>query len=132
MRFYIAAFVGEMDRVRSIQQELRELGHEIAVDWTLYEGVAYKERDRRPEQVREIAVRDMQGVRDSDVFVLLAEPPDGRARYAELGAAIMSAIEKGRPRIYVLGEHTRYSVFFYHPTVKRVGSLSEILADIRE
>ena len=132
MKFYVAAFVGEKERVRRIHHRLRELGHEITVDWTAHPGVFGKDREKYPERVRGIAIRDMNGVRDCDVFVLLSEPADGRAKYVELGAAIMSYLEKGKPMVYVLGQGTHLSVFFYHPAVKRVRTLDEVLADIKE
>ncbi len=130
MKFYIASYVGEKERVRAIQRQLRALGHEITVDWTSYPGVFGKERDEHPERVGEIAVRDMRGVQDCDVFILLAEPADGRAKYAELGAAIMANLYTGRPRVYVLGNKTSQSVFFYHPTVRRVTTLEAVLEEL--
>ena len=130
MRFYVAAFIGEKERVRQIQHELRTLGHEISEDWTLYDGIPIGERDRLPDKVGEIAIRDMRGVRNCEVFLLLSDPPDGRAKYVELGAAILSAIEHGRPRIYVLGEATNHSVFFYHPVVRRALTLQDVLEDL--
>ena len=44
----------------------------------------------------------------------------------------MSYLEKGKPMVYVLGQGTHLSVFFYHPAVKRVRTLDEVLADIKE
>ena len=72
----------------------------------------------------------MQGVKDCDVFILLSDPADGRAKYAELGAAIMSRLLQGKPKIYILGEETHHSIFFYHPTVERVTTLEEVVRAI--
>ena len=130
MKFYVAAFVEAKERVQSIYRRLEELGHTITVDWTDELGLSGEERDLYPERVQAIAVRDMNGVRDCDVFILLAEPPDGRAKYAELGAAIMSCLVRGQPKIYVLGEETHHSVFFYHPSVKRVRTIDDVMRNI--
>ena len=130
MRFYIASYVGERQRTQEIQNRLRSLGHEITVDWTAFPGVASDERNTRPDDVTAIAVRDLNGILEAEVFILLAGVPDGRAKYAELGAAIMSAVQTGKPRIYVLGQDPVYSVFFFHPTVKRVTSLDDVLNDL--
>ena len=132
MKFYIAAYVEEVERVKTVQKCLEDMGHEITVDWTSFPGSSRDERDADPEKPKAIAVRDMQGVRDCDVFILLSEPADGRAKYAELGAAIFSAMESKRPKIYVLGKETNQSVFFYHPTVRRVKTLEAILAENAE
>ena len=132
MKFYIAAFVGERDRVQEIQQRLRDRGHEITVDWTSSPGVPETERGQFSERVPEIAIRDLNGIRACDAFILLADPEDGRAKYVELGAAIQSHLEKGKPKIYILGEKTSQSVFFFHPAVKRVRTLDEILKELEQ
>ncbi len=128
MKFYVAAYVGEAERVKAIQRRLVGLGHSLTVDWT--DGTADvpdgADRDRHPEKVREIASRDMAGVRDCDAFILLSEPAEGRAKYVELGAAIASFLERGRPQVFVLGAETHQSVFFYHPAVRRVKTLEEV------
>lgn len=130
MRFYVASFVGERERTQQIQAELRERGHAITVEWTSFPGVPSPERNDRAEEVQAIAVRDLEGIQAADVFVLLAGVPNGRAKYAELGAAIMSAVLNGRPRIYVVGDSPVHSVFFFHPTVTRVNSMRDVLADL--
>ena len=130
MRFYIASYVGEHQRTQEIQSRLRSLGHEITVDWTAFPGVPSNERNARPDDVTAIAVRDLDGIVEAEVFILLAGVPEGRAKYAELGAAIMSAVQTGKPRVYVLGEAPVHSVFFFHPTVKRMASLDDVLSDI--
>jgi hypothetical protein len=130
MTFFISSFVGEREQTQQVQAELRRLGHEISVDWTSFPGVPESERNERPHEVAAIAIRDLEGVRHADVFVLLAGVADGRAKYAELGAAIMSAVQNGKPRIYILGDQPVHSVFFFHPAVKRMNTLDEILKDI--
>jgi len=132
LKFYIAAFVGERDRVKEIQRRLRDAGHEITVDWASSQGVPETGRDQSPERVQEIAIRDLNGVRVCDAFILLAEPEDGRAKYVELGVAIQEHLERGKPKIYVLGEKTSQSIFFYHPVVKRVRTLDEILKGVEQ
>ena len=130
MKFYIAAFIEEKSRVQTLYKELTDLGHLITVDWTDELGLFGKDRDRHAEKVQAVAVRDMEGVREAEVFILLSEPVEGRSKYAELGAAIMSYLERGKPKIYVLGEETHQSVFYYHPSVKRVKTLEEVLQDL--
>lgn len=132
MRFYIASHIGERRKTREIQSRLRSLGHEITVDWTSFPGVPSDERNERPDDVADIAVRDLEGILRADIFILLAGVPEGRAKYAELGAAIMSSVQIGKPYIYVLGEDPVHSVFFFHPTVKREVSLEDVLNDIEE
>ncbi|MDP2807530.1 MAG: hypothetical protein Q8O74_05265 [bacterium] len=129
MKFYIAAYVREKTRVKEIFRVLRKAGHEITVDWTNGRVISIQNRDKDPKQIQGIAVRDMNGARNCDVFIILSTPVNGRAKYVELGAAISSFLEKGRPLVYVLGEKTDQSVFYYHPAVNRVRSLEEIIND---
>ena len=130
MKFYIAAYIEEKSRVQALYAQLSNLGHTITVDWTDELAPLGEDRDRHAKQVEEIAVRDMEGVREAEVFILLSEPTEGRSKYAELGAAIMSYLERGKPSIYVLGEEANQSVFFYHPSVKRVKTLEEVVQHI--
>ena len=130
MKFYIAAYVEEKSRVQALYKELTDLGHSITVDWTDELAPLGKDRDQHAEQVQAVAIRDMEGVREAEVFILLSEPVEGRSKYAELGAAIVSYLERGKPKIYILGEETHQSVFYYHPSVKRVKTLEEVLQDL--
>jgi hypothetical protein len=132
MSFYIASYVGERQRTQKVQGHLRSLGHEITVDWTAFPGVPTGERNARPGDVAAIAVRELDGIVKADPFLLLAGVPEGRAKYTELGAAIMSAVLTGKPRIYVFGEDPVHSVFFFHPMVRRMNSLPDVLGDIED
>jgi hypothetical protein len=130
MKFYIAAYVREKKRVADIYKQLKENGHRVTVEWTKGKPITIKNRDRKRQEIQKIAVRDIGGVLQSDVFVLLSEPVAGRAKYVELGAAIAHNLIKGRPKIYVLGKKTNQSVFYYHPAVKRITSFDEVLNEI--
>lgn len=130
MKFYVAAYIRDKKRVSEIIQLIQKQGHKVTVDWTKGSVTSIPNRDKDPKRIRGIAVRDMKGVRSCDVFIILSTPVNGRAKYVELGAAISSFLEKGRPRIYVLGEKTDQSVFYYHPAVKRMRNLEEIINDI--
>ena len=66
------------------------------------------------------------------MFVLLAGVAAGRAKYAELGAAIALAAQSGKPRIYVVGDWPTHSVFFFHPSAKRVGAIEEVLENMED
>ena len=132
MKFYIASYVRERQQTQEVQSRLRSLGHEITVDWTAFPGVPSHERNARSDDVADIAVRDLEGILKADVFILLASLPEGCAKYAELGAAIMSSVKIGKPLIYVLGDAPVHSVFFFHPTVKRVRSLEDVLRDVED
>lgn len=69
-------------------------------------------------------------MRECDVFILLSDGPAGTGRYVELGAAIQSQPESQKPLIYVVGERNMDSIFYFHPTVKRRGTIEEVLEEI--
>ena len=130
MKFYVASYIGELEQTQHVQAEILQRGHEITVDWTSYSGVPSYARNAKPDEVAAIALRDLEGIQDADVFILLAGVADGRAKYAELGAALISAVQNGKPKIYVIGNHPVDTVFYFHPKVKRVTSLGDAMRDL--
>ncbi|HAD83212.1 MAG: hypothetical protein A2509_09500 [Candidatus Edwardsbacteria bacterium RIFOXYD12_FULL_50_11] len=132
MKFYVAAYVREKRRVKDICRSLELLGHKITVDWTKDEAPKLKDRSIFSKDVRRVAVRDMKGVLDCDIFIILSDPVHGRAKYVELGAAIASFEKNRRPLIYALGKTSDQTVFYYHPVVKRVKTLDDIICNIRQ
>lgn len=127
MKFYIAAYIGEKRRVKELYRSLVQAGHKITVDWTKDEAPKLKDRSKFSKDTSHIAMRDLKGVLDCDIFVILSDPVHGRAKYVELGAAIASFEKSGRPLIYALGKTSDQTVFYYHPAVKIVQTLEEII-----
>jgi len=130
MKVYVAAGFAEKETVRAIHRRLRARGHEVTVDWTEHEGVEEPERDRHAAVVAAYAERDLAGVAAADLFILLAEPPEGKAMYVELGIALHAHAVAGRPLVYVVGRETNQSIFFYHPAIRRRPSVDAVLGDV--
>jgi len=131
LRFYIASFVGERTATQELQSAVVEAGHEITVDWTSFPSAPDDgDRNSRPDDVAEIAIRDLRGIQSADVFVLQAGVPEGRGKYTELGFAIALSEEKGSPRVFVVGNKPDHSIFFFHPAVHRVRSIQEALESL--
>ncbi len=132
MKFYIAAHISQKAKVIRICQFLKRKGHNIPVEWASLPSVAIKGRNRNPERPQQIAIRDMEGIRSCDIFILLSEPSSGRAKYVELGAAIATFLEMGKPRIFILGKKKDQSIFYFHPAVERMKTISDILAAVEK
>ena len=49
--------------------------------------------------------------------------------YTELGAAISHYIGQGKPKIFVIGDHTSRSPFYFHTSVNRRKTFDEVLAE---
>lgn len=128
MKFYIASRFGLKEQVGGIYDKLREKGHEVTTDWTRHAPI--KPYADNQDASKRNSMEDIdEGVLESDVFVLISNEA-GTGMYVELGAAIAEHIRNGRPKIYVIGEHTGRSMFYFHPSVIRKGSFEEVLEDL--
>ncbi|MFH1500888.1 MAG: hypothetical protein ABIE22_02980 [archaeon] len=127
MKFYISAKWQLIEEVREIYKLLKEKGHEITEDWTLHNSV--KPYDKDVEISKNYAIKDMQGVLNSDVYILLSDDK-GIGKYVELGAAIASNILCGKPIIYVIGSLNNQSQFYLHPSINLRKNFKEVLTEI--
>ena len=127
MRFYVSSRVKSMDKVRAAFKLIKERGHEITEDWTAHPEM--KPFNENLDLAAKCSVRDVDGVRNSDVYILLTEE-GGTGMYVELGFAIAFNLEKGKPDIYVIGEHTSKTMFSYHPAVRRKNTIEDVLEEI--
>lgn len=129
MNIFIASSIKNKGEVNTIYQKLIDAGHKIVVDWTKDEPVERDDKNFFTEKSRR-AVRDLDGVLNCEVFIILSEPIDGRAKYSEFGIALASHINNGRPEIFVVGEDTTRSLFFFHPAVKHKKSIEEVISEL--
>jgi len=129
MKFYIAARFGLKDLVREMYRKIQERGHEIIGDWTVHKEA--KPYDKNPELAREYATEDIDSARNCSCLVLVSDGA-GTNMYAELGVAISSHLERGRPMIYIIGNYRARSMFFFHPSVNRkFSTIEEVLDDVK-
>ena len=129
MKIYLAARFGKKEEVRYLYRRFKELGYEIASDWTLHKPI--KPYESNHETAREYSIEDINAVRNCDVFILMTDEA-GTGMYVELGVAISSNIEQGKPKIYVIGEHTSRSMFYFHPSVNRRKTIDDVLEEIKK
>ena len=127
MKFYIAARWSLKQKVRAIHKSLKRIGHEVVGDWTLHKPI--KPYDQNKILSKQYSIEDIQGVRDCDIFLLLSSE-NGTGMYIELGAAILSHLEHGKPKIYIIGNYNSRSMFYFHPSVNRRKNLDEVLNEI--
>ena len=128
LKFYVASSIKNKENVQGVLDFLSTRGYQVTTDWTLTDDIPEEERDTRRDYVRTLAKRDFEGIRESDVFLMLSEPSEGRSMYVELGVALASHEASGRPAVFVLGSRINQSVFYFHSAVQRVASLDELLA----
>lgn len=125
MNVYVAAAFDEKATVLETYDTLIAAGHTITADWTKH--LPVKPYDHNRELATDYAVEDMRGVSGCEVFIVLTSNGSNTGMYIELGAAIMSALQTGRPRIFAIGAHNTRALFYFHPTVTRVASIDDVL-----
>ncbi len=128
MKVYIAARFFEKNKVREIYKQLTDKGHTISADWTVH--LNAKPYDKNRELSRDYAIEDINGVKDCDIFILITSEEIGAGTSTELGAAIMSHITRGKPKIYIVGEYISKNFCFFHPSVIHRTSINDVLKEI--
>jgi hypothetical protein len=130
MKIYIAAKFDKQDEVSQMGEVFTQEGHVLMCDWTKDTPIA-RPYDLNSESVSERAQRDLDNVRASDIFILLTENKGGnKGMYVELGAAIDSFLEHGKPKVFVVGDYIPQGFFFFHPVVNRRLTIEEVLNEI--
>jgi hypothetical protein len=135
MNIFVSGQIGDVEFVRQTQQAFVENGHTITYDWTSNEtgSKLLAGDDAKLAHIEETSRRadlDLQGVLDSDIFVLCtsSEKP-GKGLYVELGAALGSFALRGTPKIYTLGKRNHMSIFYFHDSVTHTNSVEKILKE---
>lgn len=130
MKIFVAARFGQKEEVRALYEELGKRGHKITLDWTKHKPI--KPYIDNQELSARYSNEDITGVFDCDIFILLADEA-GTGMHIEFGAALITSIIcGGEPRIYVVGENNARSMFYFHPSIKRVENIEKLLKEIDE
>ncbi len=127
MKFYVASSISNKDRVRSLFAELESKGHDVTTDWTLTDDIVEEQRDLKRDYMRSVVKRDCEAILESDVFILLSTPSEGRSMYVELGIAMTAYQVAQRPLVFVVGPRNNEAAFYFHPSVERAGTIEEVL-----
>lgn len=137
-RVFVSGQIYDTEYVLGVQRALIEAGHEITHDWTGSEGGGKlldgnKAKLDNPSEAARRAVADMQGVIDSDVYILCtSNEKAGKGMYVELGGALALNKTTGKPIIYLLGNMNHMSIFYFDPSVKHRRDVQEIIDEIKK
>lgn len=117
MKIYVAGKTDDWPRVKTVQEMLKRLDHEITFDWTrIVSEVGPDTGLTADEEFRRVcAENDRIGVDEADLLVMLCYP-GLCGTLIEFGMAASRRIP-----ILVIGEPERNSIFFALDHVTRVG-----------
>jgi hypothetical protein len=128
MKVYVAAPFERKHEVLDLFRLLEKKGHSVSFDWTVHKKI--KPFTENHEIAQRYSIEDINGVKDSDAFILLSEREGCRGMHVELGAAILSNVRSGKPAIFVVGGHNSGSLFYFHPSVKRRETIEQVLEEM--
>lgn len=135
---FVSGQIGDVENVRAVQQQFIDAGHHITHDWTRNETgdkmLAGREaKFANPEESARRASLDLDGVIDSDVYILCSDNEKvGKGMYVELGAALALHDKFGSPKVYIVGEMNHASIFYFHPSVILGRTVDQIIDEINE
>ena len=127
MKFYIAARVNKKGEVKKIHKMLKDKGHRVLSTW-VNEG-QIKPYNKYLIKAKTRAIKCIDAIKKSDIFILVSDKT-GAGMYTELGIAIASNLSKKKPKIYIVGKYINRSMFFFHPSVRQMKNLDEVLKDV--
>lgn len=129
MKIYVATKLENKREAEETIKLIRNKNYEIIVDWTKDEIVS-KPYNNKKDIVKMRTVRDVKGIQNCDIFILLTDEGTNKGMYVELGVAIDSNIRTGKPTIYVTDKNINNSIFYYHPSVFIRKNIQAILQEI--
>jgi len=127
MKIYVAAQFEQKKTVEKIYKGLIDKGHQIAGSWLEHKYV--KPYSENQELCAEYSLTDIDGVLESDVFILISDF-EGRGKFVEFGAALASYKFFGHPKVFVVGKSNSDMMFYFHPAVTRRSDVEEVLTEL--
>lgn len=129
MKIFVTGRSSNYERVVEAFDAIEAAGHTVALRWTDLPMI--KPYADNQTKAGEFAMNQVEGIIESDVFVLIAHN-DGTGVFTEFGAALALAQLHGKPTIYAIGDETvqAAAMFHYHPLIQWRVSLDEVLSEI--
>lgn len=123
MKFYVAARFSDKERVKKINDLIKNKGYELSGDWTSH--IGSNDYSKTSERSRKYAIEDIKAVINCDVFILILNEKGGTGSSTELGVAL--ALNK---KIYAVGEYIENNMFNFHPSVTHKKTIEDLFLDI--
>ena len=131
MRIYVAGPIADTEHVQAVQSAVVAAGHELTRDWSRGPDVTFVgDYASVPTVSARLATEDIDAVLAADAVLVVASEQDGRGMFVELGAALARAERGDLEHVVVIGQIRHESVFYYHPSVQRWGTVNEWLSSL--
>src|SRR3989344_5440593 len=127
-KIYMSARFNEKEKVMGISQNLEKWDYEITSNWIHHKPI--KPYGKNQELARAYSIEDINNSAQSDYFIILTSEA-GTGMYVELGSAIIHHLEKGKPKIYVVGDYLDRCMFYFHPVVKRIKNIEDLIIQLQ-
>jgi nucleoside 2-deoxyribosyltransferase len=127
LKIYVAGKWGDRENISKYIQDIQKHGFEISYDWTKNE----IQECRTHEEMSFFAEKDMNGVKTSDVVVLLITDKEYayRGTFTEMGGAL--ALNK---TIFIVDPFENAvchsNIFYWHPLIYHVKSWKDLLEEL--
>ena len=129
MKFYLASSFDLVKYVKKLAEILKEARQEITVEWWRkdYKTISVPD-DKWYEntEVQNISSRNFQGVRDADIFVLVAHP-EAPKKFNRANIELRYALELGK-ECFSIGKLQRSAMYV---PVKKCENVSDFLTEKR-
>ena len=127
-KVYISARFNEKEEVIRIAKVLEKWDYKVISDWIYHKPI--KPYGKNQELSKEYSIDDINNSTQSDYFILLTSE-GGTGMYVELGSAIEHCVKDGKPEIYVIGNHLDRCMFYFHPVVKRMKNIEDLIIKLQ-
>lgn len=129
LKIYVAGKWGDRENISKYIQDIQNHGFEISYDWTKNE----IQECRTREEMSFFAEKDMNGVKTSNVVVILITDKDYayRGTFTEMGGAL--ALNK---TIFIVNPFEKAechsNIFYWHPLIYHVNSWEKLLEELKD
>lgn len=123
MKWYFASRTRHRKKLIIIADYLKNNGQLVNSDW-IYENLP-KPFVKYPGRIGRFTNSVAKAILDSDIFVLISDR-GGTDMFVELGICIARRASSKRPRIYIVGEHSKRTVMQLHPAIIHLKTLREV------
>lgn len=128
MKIYIAGRTSQREIIKKLNNNFRKLGFEV-LDWTSHKNTKPYEKNKK--LAIEYSKEDLNHVKNSDIFILLADETIGAGSTTEFGMALLSNHLFNKPKIYIVGSDIN-NMFFMHPSVIIKKTINEVVQEVKK